>query len=250
MRKIIFPLLALTLLGSSAYGVETEITVRAKAHDAKFIGSAIGGIKVIVKDAYSGKVLDEGFIEGGTGNTKKLMKECLKRGEELSDEKTAKFVAKVDIDRPKKVEIDLIGPLSAGLGALKLSKELWVIPGHDIKGDGVVFEFYGLVVYPVSPAPHQFFKVGEKVKVKARIDMMCGCPIKKNGIWNADDFKVRAIIEKDGKFYKEIPLYFTGKTSTFEGEFIPAEKGSYRITIFATDRRNNTGVGITSLAVM
>ena len=249
MKKLLFSLLAIGIMGSSAYGVETEITIRAKAHDAKFLGSSIGGVKVIVKDAYSGKVLDEGYIEGGTGNTKVIMKEPWKRGQRISDDKTAKYVAKLDIDKPTKVEIELIGPLTGGTNTVKLSKEVWVIPGYNITGDGIIFEFYGLVVHPILPAPHQFFRPGKKVKITARVDMMCGCPIKKNGLWNADDFTVKAIIERNGKFYKEVPLHFTGKTSVFEGEFTPEEKGGYRITIVATDKQNNAGVGITSIAV-
>ena len=63
--------------------------IRAKANDAKFIGSSIGGAKIIVRDAVTGEILDQGMTSGSTGNTDKLMKQPQERGKALSEENTA-----------------------------------------------------------------------------------------------------------------------------------------------------------------
>ena len=70
---------------------ETRIIVRAKAKDAKFIGTSIGGAYVIIKDANTGKTLAEGLISGSTGNTDRIMKKAHERHVNLSDDQTAKF---------------------------------------------------------------------------------------------------------------------------------------------------------------
>ncbi|HBX59527.1 MAG TPA: hypothetical protein DEG65_04835, partial [Methylophaga sp.] len=86
------------MVSLSAIAAETEIMVRAKAVDSKFIGTSVGGIRAIVEDAETGEILDEGWINGGTGDTAVLIENPLKRGERLTDDKTAGFLAKVDID--------------------------------------------------------------------------------------------------------------------------------------------------------
>lgn len=52
----------------------TKIMIRAKARDAKFIGSSLGGAYIIVRDKTSQKILAEGKTTGGTGNTDLIMK--------------------------------------------------------------------------------------------------------------------------------------------------------------------------------
>jgi hypothetical protein len=246
---LLFLFFLLTVQGSS-YGTETDVTVRIKSHDAKFIATSIGGVKIVVKDALSGRILDEGFVEGSTGNTKVQMIKPLKRGSRLSDDKTAKFVARLDLDSPTKIRIEAIGPFSAGNNIQEYSKTIWVLPGHHIRGDGILFEMYGLIVYPTAPAPHQFFKLGSPVHIIVRVDMMCGCPIKPGGIWNADDVKVMATVYNGSREkIREIPLTWT-KTSTFEGSFTPAKAGVHKIVITAAnDKDNNFGVGYTSFHV-
>lgn len=51
---------------------QTKITVRAKAKDAKFIGSTMAGALVVIKDSDTGEVLAKGFTTGGTGNIEVL----------------------------------------------------------------------------------------------------------------------------------------------------------------------------------
>ena len=233
------------------YAAVTKVTIRAKSHDAKFIATSIGGVKIVVKDAFSGRILDEGMVEGSTGNTKVQMIEPLKRGARLADENTAKFVAQLDIEQPTKIIIEAAGPFSAGNNFQYYRKTMWVLPGHDIGGDGIIFEIYGLLVYPTAPAPHQFFKPGNQVDIVARVDMMCGCPLKPGGLWDANDVVVKAVIY-NGKREKvaEIPLRWI-KTSTFRGNFMPSSPGVYKVVVTAAyDQDNNYGVGYTSFQVL
>lgn len=46
----------------------TKITVRAKAKDAKFIGTSVGGALILIRNADTGELLASGRTEGSTGN--------------------------------------------------------------------------------------------------------------------------------------------------------------------------------------
>ena len=103
MKKLFLALLIplATALSLPAQAENTQIMIRAQATDAKFIGSSVGGVRVVVEDAETGEILDEGWINGGTGDTDLLIKNPIKRGQQLTNDKTAGFVAEVDIDEQK-----------------------------------------------------------------------------------------------------------------------------------------------------
>jgi len=249
MKKII-TLFLLFLLPSICFSATTRLVVRVRANDAKFVGTAVGGIKVVIRDYFTGKILATGMIEGGTGNTKVLMKEPIVRGKILSVGKaTAKFEYVFNIKEPIKIQIDAIGPLSAGINMHKETKTVWLIPGKDILGDGIMFVFYGLIVHPYSPKPHQFYFPKKKVIIGAHVTPMCGCPVRPNCFWDAKNFKVIAQVIYKKKEIARIPMKWKD-ISDFEGEFIPKAYGGYKVIITAYDNANNTGVGITGFVVI
>ncbi len=77
MKRIVCVLaVCLSLLSAlfmgSAWAVKTRVVVRARAMDAKFIGTSIGGGLVVVRDALTREILSKGVLSGSTGNTKIL----------------------------------------------------------------------------------------------------------------------------------------------------------------------------------
>ncbi len=242
---------ALILSTATVLAEPTTITVRVRSHDAKFIGSAAGGVGVVVKDADSGRVLAQGMIRGGTGDTKALMKDPIARRQEIAGPKAASYVARLNIDRPTRVEIQVRGPLAGGHNVHLASRTLVVLPGHDIAGDGVVFELYGCIVDIVSPTPHEFFKPGQTVTIDASVVMLCGCPVKPGGLWDADQFDVRAtVFDAHGEKLAEIPLQYAGTTSRFRADFKPATVGGYRVVVTAAlDASANYGYAVGGFVV-
>jgi len=78
MRPLLIPSLALaaslTLFSATAAFAEpTEITVRVLGKDSKFVGSSMGGARVVLRDAQTGEILSQGVTEGSTGDTKRIM---------------------------------------------------------------------------------------------------------------------------------------------------------------------------------
>ena len=246
----ILGLFLITVLTTQSWAIPTTLTVRVKAHDAKFVGSAVGGLKVAVRDFFTNRLLATGVVEGGTGNTKVLMKEPITRGKVLSKGGAAKFQFTFDIDQPTKLQIEVVGPMAAGLNMHKEAKTTWLIPGQDITGDGILFDLYGLIVHAYLPKPHEFYALGEKVTIGAHVTPMCGCPVRPSFLWNANTYHVKATVFLKGKKVAEIPLKWSERISHFEGSFTPKAAGGYKVVVTAYDEANNQGVDITGLVVV
>lgn len=253
MKKTYLYLIILWLLASTAitaFAKPTRLVVRAKAKDAKFIGSSIGGARIIVRDAVSGSLLAEGFTEGSTGNTQKIMEQPHARHQQLSDEETAAFTTTIDIDKPTLLTIEGYGPWPQPQARIQVQSQLWLIPGKDIAGDGLVLEFPGFVVNVLSPQTHESMAVGTGIAVTANVVLMCGCPVTAGGIWDANQYEVQALVEKDGKSMPAVPLSISDKASTFTGILDAREAGLYQLTVYAYDpRTGNTGLSTTNFIV-
>jgi len=175
MGKLLFIAALLMVLTGISWAVPTKITVRAKSKDAKFIGSSMGGALVVLRDAETGEVLAEGLTTGGTGDTQKIMVEPLKRGMIVSDASTAKFDATLDIKEPKFVTIEVSGPMGHKQSIAKSTTQVWIVPGRDIEGDGVMVEVPGFTIDLLAPQPQETYKLygnNITVPVKANIVMM------------------------------------------------------------------------------
>jgi hypothetical protein len=225
---------------------ETSVMIRVKAKDAKFIGTSMGGAKVIVRDEGTGNILAEGFTEGGTGDTGVLMKNPITRGSQLSDENTAGFLAKLNIEKPVFVNVEAFAP---GENRVKSTTQLWVIPGKDIIGDGLIIEIPGFAIDIFSPQTHQSIGANKEIEIKTKIVMMCGCPITKGGIWDADQYEVKTVIFKDGKQERTLDLQVLEQASTFSGKVVLVP-GDYEILVYAFDPvSGNTGLDKTNIIV-
>lgn len=229
------------------HATETLLTVRVKARDAKFIGSSIGGAMVVVKDALTGEVLARGKTRGSTGNTDIIMKTPHERGTRLSDESTARFVASIDLDEPTFVTVEVHAPYNRKQARVMSSTQIWMIPGRDITGEGLIIEVPGFAVDLVEPRTHEFVSLkaleqGE-LKIEAHIVMMCGCPIESGGLWNADDMDVEALIYRNGENLTSVRMKSVA-TNTFQAAVKLDEPGSYEVTVYAINPDTaNTGVG-------
>jgi hypothetical protein len=239
---------ATLILGISfiySHAQTTRLTVRAQAKDAKFIGTGIGGAYVTVRNNLSGEILAKGLTTGTSGNTDLMMK-GQRRGLPVTDTATAKFEAAIAITEPTFVDIEAVAPITRRNAAVKSTTQVWLIPGKDIIGEGVLLEFPGFILDVLSPSTHEFIKLDDlrgNLKFKVSLTMMCGCTITKGGIWDANGIEVKAIVKKEGIRITEIPLSITAAANIFEGILKTVEKGNYELVIYAYDARTgNTGV--------
>jgi hypothetical protein len=249
MSFVRLPLLSLalcTLCFGSAQAEPTEIVVRVMSKDAKFVGTAVGGAQIVVRDAESGEILAQGLTAGGTGSTPKIMTQPHTGRDALSDADAAKYAVTLDLQRPRKVTVSATGPMNPKQAAMTVSSTQWVVPGKPVNGgDGWVLELRGFAVSMIDEVPAEI-KLGgaaRKISLKAKVTMMCGCPTEPGGLWDANKIQVAAIVEHEGKSAAAVPLAYAGQVNTFAGQIELKDAGDYVVDIYAYDPANgNTGV--------
>ncbi|MFQ5696157.1 MAG: hypothetical protein ACE5HB_09225, partial [Terriglobia bacterium] len=159
-------LLAATLAAAQpaqAEGVPTQVRVRAIARDAKLIGSGVGGARITVREAATGRVLVQGRQEGGTGDTRLIMGPRPRGAAVFDTPGAAGFLAPIVLERPTVVEITAEGPLGTPQSTQRASKTLLVVPGRHILGEGVLLEIHGFTLALLAPAADGRARVGRQV---------------------------------------------------------------------------------------
>ncbi|SDK37084.1 hypothetical protein [Microbulbifer yueqingensis] len=247
----VFGVALLTLAGDIAavQAEPTELVVRARAKDAKFIGTSIGGARVIVREAASGRILAEGMTSGSTGNTEVIMKQPHRRHQPIA-EGAAAFRTSLELDEPKLVTVEVLAPYIKRQARVLATTQTWLVPGKDIDGDGLVIEIPGMVVDVLSPQTHRYASLSEgPFEIRANVVMMCGCPVTDGGLWDGSKMEVAAVVKKDGEDFKTIPLKLTDD-NTFSASLEPTQPGVYELLVYAfDDRTGNTGVDQVSFIV-
>lgn len=240
--------LLLTILTVPIYAQQsTRLVVRAQSKDAKFIGTSMGGALIRITDAQTGGLLAKGLTEGSTGDTQRLVAEATERYGQLHTEGAAKFETTLELSEPVFATIEAMAPYAKKQAQVTSSTQLWLIPGKDITGDGIILEVPGFTIDVLSPQTHSRTSESE-ISIKANIVMMCGCPVSNGGVWDSSGYEIRALVKHNNEIAGSVPLSFTGTASTFEGSYDVPEPGVYEIIVYAYDEKTgNTGVDKTTV---
>ena len=216
----------------------THVMIRAMSEDAKFMGDHTGGVEVTLRDATTHKLLGQGVIHGGTGDTDRIMKAPRTRGVALADAQTAGFDAVIDIVRPTLVDIDARGPLGLPASAIIVHAQTWVTPGQAMIGDGVVLQFSGLLITPEIAR-----SADGTIKLGAKVTMMCGCPISPGGLWDEANYRISADVLDGGTVVNHIALHYAGIPSEFTADLPRSKDRQLTVRIVAIQSTaQNTGV--------
>lgn len=228
---------------------ETEVMVRVRSKDAKFIGSSIGGAMIYIKNAETGELLARGLTTGSTGDTKLILQQPHDRNQQLSNAETAGFLARLTLKEPVFVTVEAHAPYTKKQARVISSTQLWLLPEKHITGDGIVLEVPGFVVDILAPQTHERISKENQINIEANVVMMCGCPITPGGIWDANQYEVNAVLSREGKQIREIKMTAQEKPSTFAAS-TTLEPGNYEVLIYAYDpATGNTGVDRTNFIV-
>lgn len=248
--------------GDADAGVPTTVVVRAISQDGKVIYDSVGGARITLRDAATGAVLAEGVQAGGSGDTDRIMRQPHARGADVyATEGAAKFEAVLRLRQPTRVEVTAEGPLAYPQATQRATKTLWLVPGEDVTGNGVVLTLHGFIVEILAPdapaaaasvTPGAAVTPGSAVPVRARVRMTCGCPTRPGGLWDADRFTIAAqLVAASGAVVATTPLAYAGETSTYAGTLTapPGGPPPVAVRVTATDAaRANLGVATRPLA--
>jgi len=247
MKTISIALILSFLMAFSmaARAEQTQIMIRAKAVDAKYIGTSVGGVRVVVEDAETGEILNQGWINGSTGDTDTLIQNPIKRGQTLTTKETAGYLATIDITTPRLLRFKLIGPYGYRQSLQEASVTSWVIPGKDILGDGITLTMPGFIVDAWTQ-----ILAGGRVEFYTKASLLCGCPITKDGLWQPDNYEAKAIIMQDEKKIDEVELKFTGPVGLFSAHTEIKTSGHYKAIVYLIDQTTgNVGVDRTMFEI-
>jgi hypothetical protein len=217
--------------------------VRVISHDAKIIGSGVGGAHVTIRNAETGAVLAEGVQEGGTGDTSLIMGARERGGSVYDTDGAAGFLAEISLSEPTWVEITGEGPLGTPDALRRTTSTALLIPGRDVVGDGIVLELLGFTVELREPAAGGRLPAGEPIDVLARVTMLCGCPTSPGGIWDSDGYEIVARVIRGGVVESETKLGYAGETSMHTATIPALRAGEVTIEVLSMDEaRGNFGV--------
>lgn len=241
-----------TILAGSAVSVAaepTEIVVRVISQDAKFVGDSMGGAQVVLRNAKTGKILAKGVTTGGTGDTKAIM-EASGRSPSRSTPGAAAFSTRIDIAEPILVDLEVNGPLSRPGSSIRVVSQRWVLPGKPVNiGDGWVVELPGLAISPIATITGTDPANGDSnVSIKAKVELMCGCPITPGGLWDAKDYGVEVSAWRGGRQVSAGTLSFVESPGGFSGALKVPGKGRYKLVIFARNAKTGNS-GVTQIVI-
>lgn len=204
------------IIGPARAQTDTRVVVRVVSHDAKIIGSGVGGARVTVRNPATGAVVAQGIQQGGTGSTTAIVVEAVARGASIYDTPgAAAFRASLALTVPTVLEFVGEAPLGYPHAMQRAVKSLLVIPGQHIEGDGILLELHGFIVELVEA--RRVPPGGPALEVTARVRMLCGCPLEPEGLWDASRVGVRARVYVGDQVVEDVALRYGGEPNIFRG---------------------------------
>lgn len=231
----------------------TPVTVRVMVSDGKFIGDAMGGARVVIRDAETGALLSEGVTRGGTGDTRRLVEAPKPRDARLTGPEDSRFEAVLDIDRPTRVTVEVSGPRFLAQSEARASMTQWVLPGRSPHGpDGWILLLAGLSIDLISPTVYdRTVPAGAPVAIEANVMVLCGCGIEPGGTWDPARYEVAyRLTSGSGEIISEGPMTYAGRVSRYTAAAPGVPGGTYQLTVTARDRlTGSAGVDFGSLSI-
>lgn len=231
--------------------METRILIRVQARGGKFLGPDIGYSGVTVRDVESGKILAHGVATGGSGVQPPITQ--FRPGDSrdailvpphdtiywlspITTPPTAGFLATLDLDRPRLVEISACGLTNGLPNEHVVSIQTWLVPGaHLDEEPGVVLIMPGLnvqILAPTIPSPPP----KPSFTATAWVTMMCGCKISSEpgALWPKSSFVVSAILsDAGGAVIAETPMTLRDTPSLYTASMTIPGNGDYKLVVTA-----------------
>jgi len=187
-----------------------------------------------LRDDATKRVLAHRVTSGGTGDTDRIMKTNGRSPLRASPDAAA-FHAELAIDRPTLVDLEVEGPLGRPGSLVKVAAQRWIMPGTPVTaGDGSTIELPGLAI-----TPKVNIEAG-KIRIAAKVEPMCGCPITPGGVWDAADYRVTASLWSENRRLSETELAFAHVPGGYEGEVSALRTGTVTLVLFAQNRATGT----------
>lgn len=234
----------------------TTIVVRVVAHGSMVLGKEVGGARVTVTDVESGLVLATGLQQGDAGDQNQIMRTPHLMEEPLySSRASASFTTTLELTHPRLVDIAAEGPLAYPASSQRVTKRLWLIPGHDLTNDGIVLTLYGYIVQIEHPKPGEPLIAKDDVRLRASIRTLSGAWVRPHGDWDSRKVHIYGELMIGDRIVERLQLFYSGEKAGFEAPFfVPlptdAPDGVTLRVVAADSASGNFGVGLAKYPVL
>lgn len=191
-----------------------KFLIRGQAQNGMFLGpDSYNGAVITITNLSDGTVLAQGLLNTGDSGTRSTPQPppaqpappnsssytIFTPGNPdptyyvVAADTTVAFTGAFYIASPTQIEVHASQPLGPGHPNAEASVKLNVSPGDDLsQGVGIVVPVQGLWVQP------EILRLGQQLRVRAKVTMMCGCEINANSPWLPTDFVVTATLTPTG----------------------------------------------------
>jgi hypothetical protein len=234
----------------------TTILVRAVAHGSMVLGKEVGGARITITDVASGQILASGLQQGETGDQNQIMRTPHLMEEPLySSRASASFTTTLELIHPILVDIAAEGPLAYPASSQRVSKRIWLIPGHDLTNDGIVLALYGYIVQIEHPKASEPLFAKDDVMLRASIRTLSGALVRPHGDWDSRKVHIYGELLIGDRVLERLQMFYSGDKASFEAPFfVPpfndAPDGIMLRVVAADPANGNFGVGQAKFPVM
>jgi len=227
----------------------TTILVRAVAHGSMVLGKEVGGARITITDVASGQILASGLQQGDMGDQNQIMRTPHLMEEPLySSRASASFTTTLELTHPTLVDIAAEGPLAYPASSQRVSKRIWLIPGHDMTNDGIVLALYGYIVQVEHPKAGEPLIAKDDVMLRASIRTLSGALVRPHGDWDSRKVHIYGELLIGDRILERLQMFYSGEKASFEAPFfVPlpndAPDGITLRVVAADPASGNFGVG-------
>jgi hypothetical protein len=198
----------------------TTILVRAVAHGSMVLGREVGGARITITDVASGQILASGLQQGETGDQNQIMRTPHLMEEPLySSRASASFMTTLELTHPILVDIAAEGPLTYPASSQRVSKRIWLIPGHDLTNDGIVLALYGYIVQIEHPKPSEPLIAKDDIMLRASIRTLSGALVRPHGDWDSRKVHIYGELLIGDRILERLQMFYSGEKASFETPF-------------------------------
>ena len=234
----------------------TTVLVRAVAHGSMVLGKEVGGARITITDVASGQILASGLQQGEMGDQNQIMRTPRMMEEPLySSRASASFTATLELIHPILVDIAAEGPLAYPASSQRVSKRVWLIPGHDLTNDGIVLALYGYIVKIEHPKPNDPLIAKNDVTLRASIRTLSGALVRPYGDWDSRKIHIYGELLIGNRILERLQMFYSEERTGFEAPFfVPLPKDApdgITLRVVAIDPASgNAGVGEAKFPVL
>ncbi|MEP6933441.1 MAG: hypothetical protein ABI988_05815 [Nitrospirota bacterium] len=198
----------------------TTILVRVVAHGSMVLGKNVGGARVTITDVATKQILATGIQQGEAGDQNQIMRTPrLMEEPHYSSRPAAAFTATFDLLQPMLVEVTAEGPLAYPASSQRASTTVWLTPGQDTIGDGIVLHLYGYIVEIEYPKPGEPLIARDDVILRASVRTLSGELVRPYGDWDSRKIQLYGELMIDNRVLEQLQLFYSGEGATFEAPF-------------------------------